>query len=186
MTANPAQGVRIEKSGALRRTEAGRIALPLSVDDNGERIGDGVLVMTYEDAVDLHSELGQVLTGGDPPDRFGDRAGWGMSQHEALPLRIPTRTPFDVARRAALVDAASGFDGCPENASPLLRWITDSGVRVSDVLVCWDRGELAVLPVGRAWDVIRLPGIDGWRAVLRLAAADVASSSVLIWLPSTT
>ncbi len=65
MTANPSQGVRIDRAtnGGLRRTEAGRIALPLSVGNNGHLIGEGDLVMTHDEAVALHGELGRLLAG---------------------------------------------------------------------------------------------------------------------------
>lgn len=61
MTANPTQGVRIERSGELRQTAAGRIALPLHVAHNGTRLGEGDLVMTYDDASSLYADLGRLL-----------------------------------------------------------------------------------------------------------------------------
>lgn len=62
MTANPAQGVRIERlTRPVRRTEAGRIALPLWVLENGRHIGDGELVMTQDEATALFLELGAQL-----------------------------------------------------------------------------------------------------------------------------
>ncbi|RKN43232.1 hypothetical protein D7294_10975 [Streptomyces hoynatensis] len=62
-TANPAQGVRIERlpSRPLQRTEAGRIALPLWVLNDGEHVGDGALVMTCDEAAELHREIGRLL-----------------------------------------------------------------------------------------------------------------------------
>ncbi|MFF9690213.1 hypothetical protein [Streptomyces sp. NPDC014623] len=61
VTANPRQGVRVQRSAALRRTEAGRIALPLSITQNGKRLADSELVMTCDAAAELYAELGRVL-----------------------------------------------------------------------------------------------------------------------------
>lgn len=70
LTSNPAQGVRIERQGgsrrSVRRTEAGRIALPLWVLNNGRHVGDGALVMTQDDARELFRELCEQL-GVTPP-----------------------------------------------------------------------------------------------------------------------
>lgn len=61
MTANPSQGVRIDRSGPLRRTAAGRIAIPLTVGKNGDRVGEGDLVLTFDSAAALYADLGRVL-----------------------------------------------------------------------------------------------------------------------------
>lgn len=61
MTANPSQGVRINRIGALRRTAAGRIAMPLTVGKDGDRVGEGDLVLTFDSAAALYAELGRVL-----------------------------------------------------------------------------------------------------------------------------
>lgn len=63
-TANPAKGVRIERlpDRPLRRTGAGRVALPLWVLNDGVHVGDGELVMTHDDATALYAELGAFLT----------------------------------------------------------------------------------------------------------------------------
>lgn len=61
MTANPRQGVRVQRSAALRRTEAGRIALPLSVTRDGKHLADSELVMTCDAAAELYAQLGQAL-----------------------------------------------------------------------------------------------------------------------------
>ncbi|MFF1756114.1 hypothetical protein [Streptomyces sp. NPDC058266] len=62
-TANPQQGVRIERlpDRPLRRTGAGRVALPLWVLNDGVHVGDGDLVLTFDEATALHSELGRLL-----------------------------------------------------------------------------------------------------------------------------
>ncbi|SDL43354.1 hypothetical protein [Streptomyces indicus] len=62
-TANPQQGVRIERlpDRPLRRTGAGRVALPLWVLNDGVHIGDGDLVLTFDEATALHAELGRLL-----------------------------------------------------------------------------------------------------------------------------
>ncbi|MDX3753749.1 hypothetical protein ACFWD7_37050 [Streptomyces mirabilis] len=67
MTANPSQGVRIDRIGPLRRTAAGRVALPLTVGKNGEPIGEGDLVLTNAAAELLHAELGRLLAESFPP-----------------------------------------------------------------------------------------------------------------------
>ncbi|MET9816500.1 hypothetical protein [Streptomyces sp. NPDC006355] len=61
MTANPAQGVRIERDGSLEMTQAGRFAMPLSVAQDGAELGVGRLILTYESAAELHAELGRLL-----------------------------------------------------------------------------------------------------------------------------
>lgn len=62
-TANPQQGVRIERlpDRPIRRTGAGRVALPLWVLNDGVHVGDGDLVLTFDEATNLHAELGRLL-----------------------------------------------------------------------------------------------------------------------------
>ncbi|RPK76597.1 hypothetical protein EES45_22830 [Streptomyces sp. ADI97-07] len=67
MTANPRQGVRVQRSAGLRRTAAGRIALPLSITRDGMRLGDAELVMTCDRAAELYAELGRVLAAAGHP-----------------------------------------------------------------------------------------------------------------------
>jgi hypothetical protein len=64
MTANPHQGVRIERiaSRDVRRTQAGRIAVPLWVVKDGEHVGDGDLVLTHDEAAVLHAQLDRLLS----------------------------------------------------------------------------------------------------------------------------
>lgn len=72
------QGVRITRAtygGALRRTEAGRVALLLSVSCDGVRIGDGCLVMTHDQATALYGELGCLL----------GSSGWSDDSERCLP-----------------------------------------------------------------------------------------------------
>ncbi|MFJ2249461.1 hypothetical protein ACIQGT_40435 [Streptomyces sp. NPDC093108] len=72
VTANPSQGVRIERStNELRQTAAGRIALPLLVAHNGARLGEGDLVMTYDDASSLYADLGRMLAHSGPSTADG-------------------------------------------------------------------------------------------------------------------
>ncbi|MFM9637586.1 hypothetical protein [Streptomyces turgidiscabies] len=66
LTANPAQGVRIERDGSLQTTNAGRFAMPLSVTQNGADLGVGRLILTYESAAELHAELGRLLAESPP------------------------------------------------------------------------------------------------------------------------
>ncbi|MGH3343322.1 MAG: hypothetical protein ACRDPK_10650 [Carbonactinosporaceae bacterium] len=62
-SAKPAAGLRIERlpNTDLRRTEAGRIELPLWVLMDGKHLGDGELVMAVEEAAALHAQLGHLL-----------------------------------------------------------------------------------------------------------------------------
>ncbi|MFF7365602.1 hypothetical protein [Streptomyces sp. NPDC008125] len=61
VTANPRRGIRLRRTTALRRTEAGRIALPLSIARDGTEIGDAELVLTVDETAALHAELGRQL-----------------------------------------------------------------------------------------------------------------------------
>lgn len=74
MTANPSQGVRIERDGSLEKTNAGRFALPLSVTQNGAILGTGRLTLTYESAAELHAELGRLLAESIPPTTPDERS----------------------------------------------------------------------------------------------------------------
>jgi hypothetical protein len=74
VTANPAQGVRIERSGSLEATAAGRFALPLSVAHNGAELGVGRLTFTYDSAAELHAELGRLLAESIPPTTPDERS----------------------------------------------------------------------------------------------------------------
>ncbi|AKY02196.1 MULTISPECIES: hypothetical protein [unclassified Streptomyces] len=67
-TANPKQGVRIERlpGRPLRQTGAGRVALPLWVLSDGIHVGDGDLVLTHDEATTLHAELGRFVTDAEP------------------------------------------------------------------------------------------------------------------------
>ncbi|MEV5851386.1 hypothetical protein [Streptomyces anulatus] len=61
LTANPSQGVRVHRSAALRRTAAGRYALPLTVQHNGQALGPTVLILTHAEAVQMRAELDRLL-----------------------------------------------------------------------------------------------------------------------------
>ncbi|MGW7197563.1 hypothetical protein [Streptomyces chryseus] len=74
MTANPSQGVRIDRNGQLRRTAAGRIAIPLNVGKNGDPVGEGDLVLTNAAAEMLHAELGRLLAESIPPTTPDERS----------------------------------------------------------------------------------------------------------------
>ncbi|MFH9215492.1 hypothetical protein [Streptomyces globisporus] len=65
LTANPSQGIRVQRAAALRRTAAGRYALPLTIENNGRPLGLGLLVLTYADAAQMRAELDRLLT--EPP-----------------------------------------------------------------------------------------------------------------------
>ncbi|MFE9810724.1 hypothetical protein [Streptomyces sp. NPDC005548] len=74
MTANPSQGVRIDRTGPLRRTAAGRVAIPLAVGKNGERVGEGDLVLTNAAAELLQAELSRLLAESTPPTTSDERS----------------------------------------------------------------------------------------------------------------
>ncbi|NSC20130.1 hypothetical protein FM076_02455 [Streptomyces albus subsp. chlorinus] len=42
-----------------------------------------------------------------------------------------------------------------------------TGASIPQVLIAWDRGDVAELPAGRAWDVVAVPSRVGWTSVLR-------------------
>ena len=65
MTANPSQGVRVHRSAALRRTAAGRYALPLTIEHNGCPLGPALLVLTHTEAAQMRAELNRLLD--EPP-----------------------------------------------------------------------------------------------------------------------
>lgn len=95
--------------------------------------------------------------------------------NEAAPPGAPTRrTPQDRIRRANLADAAGGFDGLMS-----VDWIRDSGASVSRTLMLWDQGQLAELPAGIGWDVVRMGRHRGWRTVTALRTAGAAVGPVL-------
>ncbi|MGA4844608.1 hypothetical protein [Streptomyces sp. G45] len=52
--------------------------------------------------------------------------------------------------------------------SVALTWLVEAGADVRRALAAWDRAELAAVPVGRAWDVVRIPQRLGWRTIHRL------------------
>ncbi|MEI5098699.1 hypothetical protein RB200_08555 [Streptomyces sp. PmtG] len=58
-------------------------------------------------------------------------------------------------------------------------WLVAAKADVRGALAAWDRGDLAPVPVGVAWDVVRLPRRIGWRAVRRLRAEDSPLGPVL-------
>ncbi|MGA4841691.1 hypothetical protein [Streptomyces sp. G45] len=49
-------------------------------------------------------------------------------------------------------------------------WLTEARADVRGALAAWDRAELATVPVGRAWDVVRIRQRVGWRTIHRLRA----------------
>ncbi len=87
------------------------------------------------------------------------------TMNEALPQRAPDRTS-DTARRMNLALGTSGFDGFTP-----LAWSNNTGVRVLDAPLVWDPSELASVPVGRAWDVLRMDRARGRRTVTALSTA---------------
>jgi hypothetical protein len=57
---------------------------------------------------------------------------------------------------------AGGFDGFTS-----LDWIRDA-TSVTGALAAWDQGGLVEAPVGKAWDVVRLPRALGWKTVRQM------------------
>ncbi|MFI1607869.1 hypothetical protein ACH4YN_38145 [Streptomyces griseofuscus] len=84
------------------------------------------------------------------------------------------RTTQDRIRRAAISEAAGGFDGFVP-----LNWIRDSGASVSATLAHWDQRDLAELPAGMGWDVVRMDRPRGWRTVQALRTAGAVVGPVL-------
>ncbi|MCC3654285.1 hypothetical protein LIX60_23060 [Streptomyces sp. S07_1.15] len=46
-----------------------------------------------------------------------------------------------------------------------LEWIRRAGGSPGQAAVAWPADELVTVPVGVAWDVVRLPAAEGWRTV---------------------
>jgi hypothetical protein len=82
-----------------------------------------------------------------------------MSGSSELPNR-DTSTPGDDIRSAR---PAGGFDGFTA-----LNWVRETGASASAALTAWNRGDLAELPAGRAWDVVRMPRALGWRTITQM------------------
>ncbi|WP_282795195.1 hypothetical protein [Streptomyces sp. CC224B] len=58
-------------------------------------------------------------------------------------------------------------------------WLTGARADVRRALAAWDRGDLAPVPAGVAWDVVRMPQRVGWRTVHRLRADGALLGPVL-------
>lgn len=95
-----------------------------------------------------------------------------MTDSEALPNHTP-QPAGGVIEGAIAEHAAGGFHGFTP-----LNWIRQTGVSATGALAAWDRGDLAELPVGKAWDVVRVQRALGWKAVARLRADEVAVGPV--------
>jgi hypothetical protein len=52
-----------------------------------------------------------------------------------------------------------------------MKWATEAGVPVGDVLHAWHCGTTVEVPIGRQWDVLRVTDHIGW-AALALMRAD--------------
>jgi hypothetical protein len=98
-----------------------------------------------------------------------------MTTNEALPQRAQKRTTPDRVRRANL---AGGAVAEPDGFMPL-EWLKDTGASITEALMAWDRGELAELPVGAKWDVVRMERRRGWRTVTALRTAGATVGPVL-------
>lgn len=81
-------------------------------------------------------------------------------------------------RRAHIAEAAAGFDGLVS-----VGWIASSGASVSGTLALWDQGQLAELPAGIGWDVVRMGRHRGWRTVEALRTAGAHVGPVLVAEP---
>ncbi|WP_138968695.1 hypothetical protein [Streptomyces sp. YIM 121038] len=58
-------------------------------------------------------------------------------------------------------------------------WLTEARADVRGALAAWDRGDLAPVPVGHAWAVVRLPQRLGWLTIRRLRATGAPLGPVL-------
>ncbi|WP_432092208.1 hypothetical protein [Streptomyces sp. bgisy100] len=97
-----------------------------------------------------------------------------MSDLEPLPQRTPKRTLPDRLRRASLADAAGGFDGLSE-----LGWLRLTGGGRDAAALAWDRGMLARVPVGYAWDVVRFSRHEGIQVLRQLRTLGITIGPVL-------
>lgn len=93
-----------------------------------------------------------------------------MSAPDALPQRTPGAAA-EQASDAALADEFGGLAG--------LGWLRDCGANMSDTLIAWDLGQLAEVPVGTAWDVVRTPTPQGWKVVQYLNRLGITMGPVL-------
>lgn len=59
-------------------------------------------------------------------------------------------------------------------------WLQGCDTHLRELLAQWDRGALAPVPVGRAWDVVRVQKHLGWRTVQRLQTLGVGVGPVLL------
>ncbi|MGO4420290.1 hypothetical protein AB4Z54_16540 [Streptomyces sp. MCAF7] len=59
------------------------------------------------------------------------------------------------------------------------QWIQDTGASASRTLLAWEHGDLAPLPVGTAWDVVRLKQPAGWEAIRLLQKMGLPLGPVL-------
>ncbi|MEU7646780.1 hypothetical protein [Streptomyces huasconensis] len=59
-------------------------------------------------------------------------------------------------------------------------WLQGCGAHLREVLAEWDRGALAPVPVGHAWEVVRMEKHLGWRTVQRLQTVGAGVGPVLL------
>jgi hypothetical protein len=74
-----------------------------------------------------------------------------------------------VTEHERIDDGARLVAGTPDPAA--VEWISRVGASVTGALASWDQGHLVDVPVGTAWDVVRLPRAAGWRTVMRMRQA---------------
>lgn len=91
-----------------------------------------------------------------------------------LPIGAPWRTAPDHIRRAALADASIGDDG-----TALANWLIRSGADPTTTIATWSAGRTAELPIGVAWDTVRLPQSEGWSAIRHLRTVGAPVGPVL-------
>lgn len=84
-----------------------------------------------------------------------------------------TRTLPDHIRRASLADAALGVD-----AYAPLDWLAGAAPR-TDALTAWADGKLVDVPLGVAFDAVRLPLTPGWPTITYLRQMAAAVGPVL-------
>lgn len=62
--------------------------------------------------------------------------------------------------------------------STALEWISRVGASVTAALASWDQGDLVEVPVGTAWDVVRMPRALGWKAVQQMRRSGITVGPV--------
>lgn len=87
---------------------------------------------------------------------------------------LPRRTTNDRFPHEMPPDAAPGFQGYAP-----IEWLRKTNISLSDAQKEWADGKLVEVPAGRAWDVVRLPLIEGWETVRHLRNLHLSSGPIM-------